>query len=118
MRWIPFIAMIFLVNMLLASILPGRSPSRITLPYSTFSDEAARGNVASVSSKGASLEGELRKAITYRPPGTETKPTTGNLFRTERPTFATDDLLALLRANQVTVGAKPEKVDRHHRRRG
>ena len=103
--------MIFLVNLFLASLLPAKEPSRITLPYSSFSDEVTRGNVLSVSSKGATLEGELRKAVTYRPPDTGAKAVTGIRFRTERPTFATDDLLALLRANRVTVGAKPEKVD-------
>lgn len=110
-RWVPFLALIFLVNLFLASRVPGTKPSRITLPYSSFTDEVARGNVASVSSKGATIEGELRMAVTYPPPVPGKKSVTGDLFRTERPTFATDDLLALLRANKVTVDAEPDKDD-------
>ena len=49
--------MIFLVNLFLASMLPAKEPSRFILPYSSFSDEVGRGNVSSVSSKGATLEG-------------------------------------------------------------
>ncbi len=109
-RWIPFIALLLLVNFFVASTLPGKEPSRITLPYSVFSDEVSRGNVSSVSSRGATLEGDLRKSISYTPPG-DKKAVTGTKFRTERPTFATDDLLAQLRAKRVTVGAKSETLD-------
>ena len=106
-RWLPFIIGLLAVNWIVAGILRGPAPTRVTLPYSTFVEQLSANNIASISSRGATIQGDLRKAVTYPLVKTDAaSPVTAEKFRTERPTFATDDLLPILRANDVLVGAE------------
>jgi len=82
------------------------STPRVTVPYSYFRGQAQVGNVAEVSSKGATIQGTFRKAIRYPAKAKHT----GTLFKTERPAFADDQLLGLLLDKKVVVNAK--SVDR------
>jgi len=74
-----------------------------TVPYTEFRTQVASKNVAELFARGDSIEGQLKKAAPL--PGHQDH--TYQQFRTERPTFATDDLLAELIAGGATVRATP-----------
>jgi cell division protease FtsH len=64
------------------------------------------GNVESISSKGSTVQGELRQAIRYPPSDKTVEPTTQ--FETEVPTFANaEELSRLLESKRVVVNAEP-----------
>jgi cell division protease FtsH len=111
-KWVPAILALLAVNWIVASAVQSRGPRRVTIPYTVFVEQVTKGNVISISSRGATIQGSLETKITY-PPDTEAKkssdpkPVTSSIFRTERPTFADDNLLEVLRLNKVTVEAEP-----------
>lgn len=71
--------------------------------YSEFKSQVQSNNVAEVFSRGDTIEGKLRQQKPV--PGAEGQSYTE--FVTERPTFANDNLLGALEANDVTVRATP-----------
>jgi len=73
------------------------------VPYTEFKTQVANKNVAEVFARGDSIEGGLKKAI----PLPEQKDRTYQQFTTERPTFASDNLLAELTDGGTTVRATP-----------
>jgi cell division protease FtsH len=73
------------------------------VPYTEFKTQVAAKNVTAVFARGDSIEGELKNAAPL--PGEKNR--TYRLFTTERPTFASDDLLAELGASEATVRATP-----------
>ena len=85
------------------AILPSHSTTRVTLPYTVFSQQLKANNISTVNAQGSTIQGTLRHAITYP----ATKGTTSANFQTQRPTFASDNLLAELDKKGVTVTAKP-----------
>jgi cell division protease FtsH len=72
-----------------------------TVPYSEFKSQVANKNIAELFARGDSIEGQLKKAAPL--PGQQNH--TYQQFRTERPTFANDDLLSELTTQQATVRA-------------
>ena len=88
-----------LLNWILASVFT-RPTSATTITYSSFVEQVSAGNVSTISAKGDSITGKLRKAIAVKLKNTTT-------FATERPAFADDNLLANLQAKNVVVTAKP-----------
>lgn len=70
----------------------------VDLPYNVFYQQVEDDNVKTVSPKGDSIEGELKKAVTN-------DGVTSTQFRTERPTWADDDLASALDKNKVTITA-------------
>jgi cell division protease FtsH len=111
-KWVPVVLALLVVNWVVASAIQGREPRRVTIPYTFFVEQVTKENVISISSRGATIQGTLDTKITY-PPAAKTKkssdptPVTSAIFRTERPTFADDNLLEILRLHKVTVGAEP-----------
>ena len=99
-----FLALL-VVNIIVATADHGQAP-RVTIPYSpTFLAQVKAGNVVSISSKSAAVQGTFRNLVRY-PPGSTAEPTT--LFATQVPAFANDDaLLSLLQAEGVVVKASP-----------
>ncbi|HVF62472.1 MAG TPA: ATP-dependent zinc metalloprotease FtsH [Casimicrobiaceae bacterium] len=97
----------------------------LTVPYTAFKEEVAKGNVASIYSQGASIEGRFTKAITWprpgedppKPPPTESAPKaalaakaaprTGDTFTTTLPTFVGPNLEAFLIEHGVEISAVP-----------
>ncbi|TLM84067.1 ATP-dependent zinc metalloprotease FtsH [Pseudarthrobacter sp. NamE5] len=80
-----------------------RAAAPEAVAYSEFKAQVQDNNVAEVFSRGDTIEGKLRQE---RPlPGNEGQ--NYIQFVTERPTFAEDNLLAALEANDVTVRATP-----------
>jgi cell division protease FtsH len=73
------------------------------VPYTEFKTQVANKNVDQLFARGNSIEGELKKAVPL--PGQPNR--TYEQFTTERPTFASDDLLAELTAGGSTVRATP-----------
>ena len=73
------------------------------VPYTDFKHQVAGKNVAELFARGNSIEGQLRKAV----PLPDEPNRTYQQFTTERPTFATDDLLAELSDGGATVRATP-----------
>ena len=96
---------LLLLNIVLTSTLQTQ-PTRVRIPYSpTFLDQVNAGNVSSISSKGTTVQGNLRAAVRY-PTNSTAAPT--NLFVTEIPEFANNNaLLALLQSKGVVINATP-----------
>jgi cell division protease FtsH len=74
-----------------------------TVPYTEFKSQVANKNIAELFARGDSIEGQLKKPVAL--PGQQNR--TYHQFRTERPTFASDDLLTELSAGDATVRATP-----------
>ena len=73
------------------------------ISYTEFKVQVGSRNVAAVFARGDSIEGELKKGV----PLSGQADRTYQQFTTERPTFASDDLLAELSAGGATVRATP-----------
>jgi len=73
------------------------------VPYTEFRQQVVGKNVAEVFSRGDSIQGVLKKAVPV--PGEASS--TYERFTTERPTFASDDLLAELSDGGAAVRATP-----------
>src|SRR3954453_14207642 len=73
------------------------------VPYTEVKRQVEAGNVAEVFARGESIEGGLKKDAPL--PGHADR--SYRQFKTERPTFAKDDLLAQLTASGTTVRATP-----------
>jgi cell division protease FtsH len=103
-RWFLLVVLAALVvNWLVSNALLGGPPARIQVSYTTFLEQLDKGNVASVTSTAEAIQGSFKTAVT--------DPSNSNYssteFETQRPAFATDDLLARLIAQQVVVNATP-----------
>jgi cell division protease FtsH len=73
------------------------------VPYTEFKQQVANKNVAELFARGDSIEGQLRRPAPI--PGQQGG--TYQQFTTERPTFASDDLLAELTSGGAMVRATP-----------
>src|SRR4051794_40414336 len=110
-RFIWFVVILLAVNIWISSLIPS-GHDRIRVPYSpTFLAEVKKGNVKSISSRGATIQGEFQHEFKYPPTGKDSK--VSKLFDTEVPTFANNDALtAALQAGNVQVNAKPAEQGR------
>jgi cell division protease FtsH len=110
-RFIWFVVILLALNLWITSLIPS-THERVRIPYSpTFLTEVKGGNVKSISSRGATVQGEFRHEFKYPPTGKGS--TVSKLFDTEVPTFAnTDQLSGLLQAHGVQVNAKPAEQGR------
>ncbi|HEY1268837.1 MAG TPA: ATP-dependent metallopeptidase FtsH/Yme1/Tma family protein, partial [Candidatus Binatia bacterium] len=128
--WLWLIA-ILAANYLIARILLPGPEAPITVPYTLFKEEVGRGNVESIYSRGDSITGRFKKAVTYPPPadkakaGAEAKPgqkvpplppsviaprdqsKTSRNFATALPSFVSPDLESFLIDHGVEISAKP-----------
>ena len=100
--WLVFIALLAL-NWFVTNSLLGEDPP-IRVPYTDFIEQLDSGNVASVVSTGATIQGTFDQPVSD-PDDTSN---TSVDFTTERPTFAEDDLLQRLIDNNVVVNAEPQ----------
>src|SRR3954449_4046751 len=80
-------------------------PSRTDVSYTFFAQQLDAGNVQTVTSTADTIQGEFHKAVAY-PAGSKDAAQV-DLFTTQRPSFANDDLLGTLEAKGVTVNANP-----------
>ena len=73
------------------------------VPYTEFKTQVSAKNIAEVFARGNSIEGQLKKGV----PVPDEKDRSYQQFTTERPTFASDDLLAELTSGGASVRATP-----------
>jgi cell division protease FtsH len=103
-RWIGIAAWV-IGNLVLFGLLTmqDRMAAPEALSYTEFKHQVAAGNVAEVFARGDTIEGKLKNAA----PSPKQQGRTYQQFKTERPTFAGDDLLTELAASGATVRATP-----------
>jgi cell division protease FtsH len=113
--WLLFVIILF-ANYLLAKTFFPDADAPITVPYTIFKQEVAKGNVKSIYSKGASIEGRFAAPVTW-PPATDKEPPPGPLrdapsrtaptFTTTLPAFVDPALEQFLINNKVEISAVP-----------
>jgi cell division protease FtsH len=99
--WIT-LAILFAANIVISNLFfsAGQQPT-VTISYNTFLEQVNAGNVVSITSTGEAIAGNTKAPVKDTSSGqTSTK------FQTQRPAFATDNLLALLQEHNVTINAK------------
>ena len=104
-RWLRFFLVLgaaYLVVFGITWLTDGAGPTAV--PYTSFTEQVARGNVEEVYSRGETIEGTLKQA--QQVPG-GAKGETYTSFTTERPVFADDDIYAQLVEKDVVVRAEP-----------
>ncbi len=98
--WIT-LAILFALNIIASNVLMSAGqPPTVTIAYNTFLDQVKADNVTTVTSTADAITGTLKKAVKD-----ETTSDTSTKFQTQRPAFATDDLLTLLQEHNVTINA-------------
>ena len=107
--WLTFL-IILAVNFLLVRFLFPGGETPITVPYTLFKQEVTKRNVERIYSRGESLTGKFRTAVTY-PLAADTaagaKSRTGTTFATTLPAFVDPGLEELLIQNGVEISAEP-----------
>lgn len=115
-QWLIFVLLLFANYVAMRLFFP--EPSSITIPYTFFKQQVAAGNVADVTSVGASIQGTFRTKTAYpvpvaaaegRPAGAS-RSRTSMTFATERPAFADQDLERRLDEKGVVIKAIGEEV--------
>ncbi|MET0850267.1 MAG: ATP-dependent metallopeptidase FtsH/Yme1/Tma family protein, partial [Candidatus Rokuibacteriota bacterium] len=122
--WLWFGAMLLLNFILVRTLLPD-ADAPLTVPYTLFKEQVAKGNVGAIHSRGDAITGRFATAITYPAPvpkgtpaqtpppapGTRSapagEPRTGTSFTTALPTFVDPGLEAFLIEHKVEISAKP-----------
>jgi len=114
--WLTFLA-ILLINYLLMKFLFPDAGEAVTIPYTAFKEEVAKGNVKSIYSHGTSIEGRFAAPVTWPPEDGETasrsrrpsqpEPRTSDTFTTELPAFVDPGLEAFLIDRKVEISAVP-----------
>jgi cell division protease FtsH len=120
--WLVFLAILFVNYLAMQFLFP--EPTAITIPYTFFKSQIEAGNVADVTSVGASIEGSFKSKTTYPPaapavaPGAapaspaagQPKARTSMQFKTQRPAFADQDLERRLDEKGVVIKAVDENA--------
>jgi len=98
--WITLIVL-FAANIVISNLITSAGqPPTVTISYNSFLDQVDAGNVVSVTSTSDAITGVTKKAVK-----SENNSDTSTKFQTQRPSFATDDLEAMLRQHGVTMNA-------------
>src|SRR6266513_2660736 len=98
--WIT-LAILFAANIVISNVLfsAGQAPT-VTISYNAFLDQVNASNVASITSTGEAISGVAKKPVK------DSSGTSSTKFQTQRPSFATDDLEAMLQQHDVVINAK------------
>jgi cell division protease FtsH len=115
-----------LLNFILARYLLPGGESPLTIPYTFFRDEVAKGNVLAIFSRGESMNGRFAKPVTFPPPPTKGEeatppvpapsargmprhnpPRTSSVFETTVPSFVGPGLEQFLIEHHVEISAEP-----------
>jgi cell division protease FtsH len=112
-RWFTWVVVAVLALNLLLSFTTGRPADRKRVPYQPFFvTQVEAGNVEEISSRAASIEGQLKREATYDAPG-DTKPVAVTKFKTEIPAFIDPaELTELLARENVVINAEPPDAGR------
>jgi cell division protease FtsH len=111
-RLLAFIFGLLVLNLIL-SFTTGGPPSRAQVPYQPFFvDQLQENNVRQITSRGDSIEGELKKKVKYDAPG-DKGPVDVQRFKTLVPAFIDRaGLTKIVSDKQVIVNAKPPDTGR------
>jgi cell division protease FtsH len=106
--WLGFITVLLVNYLLFRFIFP--NPQSAKLPYTVFKDEAAKGNIARIYSRGEQITGTFKAPVRY--PATpdsanRATPRTVTEFTTTIPVFADTRLESLLVAHGTEISADP-----------
>jgi cell division protease FtsH len=115
--WLLFVIILFANYLVMKVFFPG-ADTPITVPYTVFKQEVAKGNVKSIYSQGANIEGRFAAPVTWPPPtgkDTEQRPAslaqtpsrTAPTFTTTLPAFVDSGLEQFLIDNKVEISAVP-----------
>jgi cell division protease FtsH len=127
--WLWFLG-ILLANYLLMRFFLPSPDAPVTVPYTLFKEEVAKGNVEAIHSQGETITGRFKTPVTYPPageksaaPSGESKtatergatpggaPKTVSNFTTTVPSFVDPGLERFLIDNGVEISAKPIQED-------
>ena len=120
--WVWFVAVLVANFFLMRALLPD-ADAPLTVPYTLFKEQAAKGNVQAIHSRGDVITGRFATPVTYPPPADPAKtsgspatskpraaageqPKTGTTFTTTLPTFVDPGLEAFLIEHKVEISAK------------
>jgi cell division protease FtsH len=101
--WIVLIGFL-VVYYVVAAITLNNGPTAVEVPYSFFKTQVKQENIKSITSKENQIEGHFKHSIRY-PEGKEG--VEASLFKTQRPSFANDNLQGELESQGVKIEAKP-----------
>ncbi|AZG08447.1 ATP-dependent metallopeptidase FtsH/Yme1/Tma family protein [Pigmentiphaga sp. H8] len=114
--WLIFLA-VLLVNYFLARYLSGGgADAPITVPYTVFKEEVAKGNVTAIYSQGERIEGRFVKAVTWPTAAAEApakagaraqQPRTSTTFESTLPVFVGPGFEQFLIEHKVEISAEP-----------
>ena len=124
--WLTF-AVILLINYFLVRFLFPSPDAALTVPYTVFKQEVAKGNVHSIYSQGSSIEGRFATPVTWPAskaesatppvddaapwsrllPQMQLEPRTASTFTTTLPAFVDPGLEAFLIDHKVEISAVP-----------
>jgi cell division protease FtsH len=101
-----FVLALIALNWVLVLVAQPSGQPRVTVPFKPFFlQQVEAGQVASISTKGDSVQGSFKSKLRYPPNDTKATPTT--LFATQIPAFWNDSQLsALLTEKHVEINAK------------
>jgi cell division protease FtsH len=111
-----FLLAVLVANYLLARLIFPGVDTTATVPYTEFRQQVARGNVASIYSRGVSIEGRFVAPITWPPPAEgaaspagplPAKPRSVTHFDTTLPAFVDPGLENFLIEHKVEISAIP-----------
>jgi cell division protease FtsH len=123
-KYWPWFILVLLINYLLVSLLFPQTDAPVTVPYTVFREEAGKGNVSAIYSRGTTIDGRFKAAVTWptpeevkqagqTPPRTELErrllppPRTSVHFNTELPAFFDRNLETFLIQHNVEISAVP-----------
>ena len=96
------LAVLFGLNILFADVFfAPAQPTTVVIPYDVFVQQVTDDNVTSVTSTSDAIIGTTKKPV-----GPAPGQATATNFSTQRPSFASDNLEALLQAHSVTINAE------------
>jgi cell division protease FtsH len=124
--WLWFV-LVLLANFLLVRFLMPGAEAPVTVPYTLFKEEAAKGNVHAIHSQGDTITGRFKAPVTYPPPSEKSAatpkgepqttsqrggapkeaPKAVSSFTTTLPSFVDPGLEAFLIGHGVEISAKP-----------
>ena len=99
--WI-IVGVLLVLNFVVGQVFTSLSSApTVTISYNTFVTNVNEGNVTSITSTGESITGDTKKPVADSQTGQKS-----TKFQTQRPAFATDDLLTSLQQHNVVINAK------------
>jgi cell division protease FtsH len=123
--WLWFVLILLANYFLMRLLIPGPE-APVTVPYTFFKEQAGKGNVESIYSRGETMTGRFKTPVKFPPPGekgaaakaepgkkaergapSEEAPREVSSFTTTLPSFVDPGLEAFLISHGVEISAKP-----------